>query len=98
MHQAISFPGVAIRVCFNSITDPAAEFHFINEKNKDFYQLFKQNIIGGLSIIFNRYHETGKTFIRNSPNKPCQKIIGYDADALYLWTIGQKLGVGIPSV
>ena len=27
IHQAISLPGVAMRVCFNSITDPAAEFH-----------------------------------------------------------------------
>ena len=33
MHQAISLPGVAMRVCFNSITDPAAEFHLFNEKN-----------------------------------------------------------------
>ena len=30
MHQAISLPGVAMRVCFDSITDPAAEFHFFN--------------------------------------------------------------------
>ena len=47
MHQAISFPGVAMRVCFNSITDPAAEFHLFNKKNKDIYRLFKQNIVGG---------------------------------------------------
>ena len=98
MHQAISLPGVAMRVCFNSITDPTAEFHLFSEKNKDIYQLFKQNIVGGPSIIFNRYNEAGKTFIRNNPNKPCQKIIGYDANALYLWTIGQKLGVGFPLV
>ena len=73
-----------MRVCFNSITDPAAEFHLFNPKNKDIYHLFKENIVGGPSIIFNRYHETGKTFIPNNPNKPCQKIIGYDANALYL--------------
>ena len=63
IHQAISIPGVAMRVCFNSITDPAAEFHLFNCKNKDIYQLFKENIVGGPSIIFNRYHESGKTFI-----------------------------------
>ena len=98
MHQVISLPGVAKRGCFNSITDPTAEFNLFNEKNKDIYQLFKQNIVGGPSIIFNRYHETGKAFIRNNPNKPCQKIIGYDANALYLWAIGQKLGTGFPLV
>ena len=63
IHQAISIPGVAMRVCFNFITDPAAEFHLFNPKNKDIYRLFKENIGGGPSIIFNRYHEAGKTFI-----------------------------------
>ena len=44
MHQAISLPGVAMRVCFNSITDPTVEFHLFNEKNKNIYHLFKENI------------------------------------------------------
>ena len=35
IRKAISIPGVAMRVCFNSITDPAAEFHLFNSKNKD---------------------------------------------------------------
>ena len=39
MHQAISLPGVAMRVCFNSITDPAADFHLFNEKNKYIYSI-----------------------------------------------------------
>ena len=42
IHQAISIPGVAMRVCFNSITDPAAEFYLFNSKNKDIYHLFKR--------------------------------------------------------
>ena len=62
IHQAISFPGVAMRVCFKSITDPTAEFHLFNPKNKDIYQLFKENIVGGPSIIFNRYHEVKPSF------------------------------------
>ena len=70
IHQAISISGVAIRVCFNS-----AEFHLFNPKNKDIYRLFKENIVGGPSIIFNLYHEADKTFIRNNPSKPCRKII-----------------------
>ena len=39
MHQAISLFGVAMRVCFNSITDSAAEgakkFHYIIEFSKN---------------------------------------------------------------
>ena len=96
IHQAISIPGVAMRVCFNSITDPAAESHLFNPKNKDIYRLFKENTVGGPSIIFNQYHEAGKTFFRNNPSKPCQKIIGYDANALYLWAIGQDFPAGYP--
>ena len=34
IHQAISLPGVAMRVCFNSITDPAAEFHLFIQRIK----------------------------------------------------------------
>ena len=79
IHQAISLPGVAMRVCFDSVTDPKAEFHLFNNKNKDIYKLFKDNIVGGPSIIFNRHHEAGKIFIRNNPNKPCEQIVGYDA-------------------
>ena len=52
IHQAISIPCVAMRVCFNSITDPTAEFHLFNPKNKDIYRLFKENIVGGPSVIF----------------------------------------------
>ena len=51
IHQAISIPDVAMRVCFNSITDPAAGFHLFNPKNKDIYHLFKENIVGGPGII-----------------------------------------------
>ena len=69
MHQDISLPSWCCHdSLFNCITDPTAEFHLFNEKNKDIYQLFVQNIVGGPSIFFNRYHETGKTFIRNNPN------------------------------
>ena len=50
-----------MRVCFNSITDPAAEFHLFNPKNKDIYQLFKENIAGdsvSLSIDITRLVKT----------------------------------------
>ena len=97
IHQAISLPGIAMRVCFDSVTDPKAEFHLFN-KNKDIYKLFKDNIVGGPSIIFNCHHEAGKTFITNNPNKPCEQIVGYDANALYLWAIGQPMLSGYPLI
>ena len=63
IHQTIFIPGVAMRVSFNSITDPAVGFHLFNPKNKDIYRLFKENTVGGPSIIFNRYHKSSKMFI-----------------------------------
>ena len=60
--------------------------------------MFKENIVGGPSIIFNRYHKSGKTFIQNDPKKLCQKIISYDANVLYLWAIGQNFPAGYPLI
>ena len=96
IHQAISLPGNAMRVCFDSVTDPKAEFHRFNNKNKGIYKLFKDNVVGGPSIIFNCHHKAGKTFIRNNPNQPCEQIVGYDANALYLWAIGKPMPPGYP--
>ena len=85
-------------MCFNSITDPSAEFHLLNPRNKDIYHFFKENIAAGSSIIFNRYYESGKAFIRNNHTKTCQKIISYDANAFYLWSIGENFPAGYPLI
>ena len=58
-------------------------------------------MVGGPSIIFHRYHEKDKTKIREreitdqgKEPKMCQKIVGYDANALYLWAIMQNMPTG----
>jgi hypothetical protein len=52
---------------------------------------------GGPSIVLHRYHERDVTTIRprdyEEPNA-CKKIIGYDANALYLWSIMQETPTG----
>ncbi|XP_070567231.1 uncharacterized protein [Ptychodera flava] len=60
--------------------------------DRDLYDTFKSNIIRGPSLIFHRYHEAGKTVVRNK--KPCKRIIGYDANALYLWALMQDMPTG----
>ena len=94
IYPSISLTGTAVTVCFDSVTDPKAEFHFFNNKNKAIYKLIKDNIVGGPSIIFNSHPEAGKAFIRNNPNKPCEQIVGYDANVLYLWAIDQPMHSG----
>ena len=78
--------------------DPNVKIHLFNQKQQDIYELFKENIIGGPSIIYYRNHEAGKTFIHNNPNKPCQKIIGYDANVLYLHALSMDLPTQIPLI
>lgn len=82
--DAISIPGLSNKYMFNSADN--AEFELFNEQNKDLFYLLKSNMCGGPSIIFNRYQERDITKIKN--NKICKKIIGFDANALYLGCIG----------
>lgn len=96
----ISIPGITLTYLFTTL-EPRIFFSLFNEKNKDLYTLFKKNMVGGPSIIFHCYHEVGKTKIRehemNSQGKDpkvCQKIIGYDVNALYLWAIMQDMPTG----
>ena len=65
-----------------------ATFTLFNEKNKD-HQTFKDNLVGGPSIVFHRYHEVGKMKIRGG--KVCKKIVGY---ALYLSAIMKPMPTG----
>ena len=56
------------------------------------FHLLKRNIVGGPSIIFHRYHEGNKTRIRGG--KLCKNVLGYDANALYLWAISEVMTTG----
>ncbi len=58
------------------------------QRNNLFY-LLKNSIVGGPSIIFNRYHEANKTY--QNGDKLCKTIIGYDANALNLRAIAQDM-------
>ncbi|KAG2764035.1 hypothetical protein Pcac1_g24382 [Phytophthora cactorum] len=64
----------------------------IDKEEKDIYAKMKANIAGGPSIIFNRYAKRNETKIRGG--KLCKKIIGYDANALYLWALGNEMPCG----
>ena len=82
--DGISVPGLTLKYMFQDLPD---YFTLPDEKNKDLYDLYKNNIVGGTSIVFHRYHEKDKTFIRPAEYtdpKPCQLIYGVDANALYL--------------
>ena len=78
----------------------------ISEKNKEVFYKLKQNVVGGPSIVFARYHEAGKTHIRHPvynaetkdwsvvDGKIVNRVLGFDANALYLWCLNQSMPCG----
>ena len=65
----------------------------ISEEHKHIYKDLKTfGIVGGPSIIFNRYQEANVTSIKGK--NLCKKIIGFDANALYLSCLGREMPTG----
>ena len=88
----ITLPGVARRMLYNSSN---SKFSLFNSENANLYYTFKQNIVGGPSIIFSRYQEKGVTDIKNIPNNKCQSVVGYDCNGLYSYAIRQEMPTGL---
>ncbi|KAF0688759.1 Aste57867_19665 [Aphanomyces stellatus] len=78
--------------------------HSIDEAQKEVYEMMKANtsIAGGPAIIYKRFAEAMKTYIRainwqgnaDEKAKLCKKIIGFDANALYLWALSGVMPCG----
>ena len=89
--NGISVPGLTLKTMFDGLRD---YFALLDEKNNDLYEMYKNNIVSGPSIVFHCYHEKDQTLIRPAeyPDpKPCKKIYGVDANALYLWSVMQEM-------
>ena len=90
--DGISVPGLSLLHLFNDLPSDTY-FTVFNRTNSDLHELVKDNIVGGPAIIFHRYHEQGITKIRGG-EETCRKIVGYDANALYLWALMQDMPTG----
>ena len=90
--DGISVPGLSLLHLFNDLPNDT-NFVTFNNTNKDAHKLVKDNIVGGPAIIFHRYHEKGVTKIRGG-GELCRAIVGYDANALYLWALMQDMPTG----
>ncbi len=86
-----SSPGAARTLMFKDLNQ--TYFSLFSKKNADLYHILKSNCTGGPSIVYHRFHEAGKTEIKNS-RKLCQKILGWDCNALYLYCISQIMPSG----
>ena len=90
--DGISVPGLSLLYLFSNLPKDTY-FVTFNRTNRDLHKLVKDNIVGGPAIIFHRYHEKGITKIRGG-SELCRKIVGYDANALYLWALMQDMPTG----
>ena len=87
LKDAVSLPGVSLHYLLRGTIDRGAELW---KPCKEAYEMLKGAIVGGPSIVFKRFHEAGVTQIRPhrfKKTKKCRRIIGYDANALYLSTM-----------
>ena len=69
-------------------------FCLFSKKHADLYRTLRSNITGGLSIVFTRLAIKDETKIRPhevSNPETCKKVIGLDANSLYLHAISQDL-------
>ena len=77
--DGVSVPGLTLLYLFNEL--PSNTFFTVfNQTNSDLHLLVKDNIVGGPTIIYHRYHEKDVTKIRGE--ETCRSIVGYDANAL----------------
>src|SRR5271156_1819315 len=76
--------------------------YIIDESNKKVFYRLQNNIVGGPSIVYHRWHEKGLTTIdrlqyhdgewsyNGGSGKVIHQIVGYDANALYLYCLQQE--------
>ena len=93
--DGISVPGLTLKYLFKT---SHSTFSLYDKENSDLHDLIKSNNVGGPSIIFHRYHDTGTTKLHEhlygEAANTCQFIVGYDANALYLWCLMQPMPTG----
>ncbi len=88
---AISAPGFARQLLFRWAKAEGTVFPLFHKEDEYLYKTVKTEICGGPSIVFKRHHKVGETHLRGTPSKVCGSIVGYEANALYLWAIGQPM-------
>ena len=105
MKDAVSIPGVSLHYLLKGAIERKAELY---APSKEAYEMLKEAVVGGPSLVFTRYHEVGKTRIRShqytipregevitgAHAKLCENILGYDANALYLSTMLREMPCG----
>ena len=94
LKDAVSLPGVSLHYLSRGTKERGAELY---SPCKEAYAILKEAVVGGQSSVFKRYHEAGMTKIaphQFKQPKRCKRIIGHDANALYLSTMLRDMPCG----
>ena len=92
--DAVSIPGVNLHYLLRGAVERGAELY---SPGKEAYEMLKEAVVRGLSLVFTRYHEVDVTRIRShrtSEPRLSKNILGYDANALYLSTMLREMPCG----
>ena len=89
LKDAVSLPGVSLHYVLRGAIERGEDLW---SPDREAYGILKRAVVGGPSLVFTRYHEAGVTRIREQ--SMCQKIVGYDANALYLATMLRAMPCG----
>ena len=99
--HAVTLPGLSLKVLFQFIPKTInmpqiyKNERMRNDDDNSLYNEWKQNLYGGLSIIFHRFHSKDVTFIKNNQNEPCRRILGLDCTNCYGATVSQTFPPGL---
>jgi len=94
LKDAVSLPGVSMHYMLRGAVERGAELY---TPCREEYEMLKEAVVGGPSLVFTRYHEAGKTWIRSHQVKEprlCKNMLGYDANTLYLSTMLREMPCG----
>ena len=94
LKDAVSIPGVSLHYLLRGAVERGSELY---RPGKEAYEMLKGAVVGGPSLVFTQYHEVGVTKIRSHQTaepRLRQRILGYDANALYLSTMLEEMPCG----
>ena len=88
--DAISLPKLAQIQIFRPLKDDY--FTTFSKRHSHIFREVRGGIVGGPSIVFNRYQERGVTKIKG--REICQNVLGFDCNAMYLECMGKEQCTG----
>ena len=89
--QAIGIPGISRAMLYNFSRLNHTIFPLIAPEDADLHHLYRCQLAGGPSLIFQRWCKAGVTHISPDNKVLCRSIQGYDANSLYLGTFAAPM-------